>query len=604
MYKSLVKEIKTLIGNIPCYDYISKVRYVIFLLCQNLYSLKFNKYISINNVHIFKEYNQLDLQNDEIREKISILSKEYTEFLLADFTPAYLYENLLTAKEKKSLGQVYTPQKIIKKMINEVFQIINFHENIRILDPACGGGYFLTELYNYISNNHPEIEKRHIVENMLYGTDVDDFSIFLSKAGLIFQSGIHDLKFNIYKMDFLTSPPLGEFHLVIGNPPYIGHKNTSREYKKVLYENYKEVYYDKADISYCFFKRGKELLNSEGIISFITSRYFMEALYGDRLRKFIKENLNILSLVDYNGKSPFKHAMVSPAIITLSVKWNNCYFKYVKKKSAGVEVYEYSQKKLKDSGWIILKDEDEKLFERIDSISNTYIKDICTIKQGIITGYDKAFIVDEETIEKYKIESFLLRKWIKNSNISRNSIKYNNLYLIYSDIIEDERDFPNAIKYLSQYKARLKSRRECRSGIREWYKLQWGRIISDFENPKIIFPYKSKNNNFYYDKSGYFCSADIYLMNNFSENITLDYLISYLNSSIFEFYLKCQSKKVGKDLYEYYPNKLNNLKIYIPQIDIQQKFSGLGKFSIEILLEKMFNVNEKEVNIIKNYIRG
>ncbi|NLA14791.1 MAG: adenine-specific DNA methylase, partial [Tissierellia bacterium] len=323
--------------------------------------------------------------------------------------------------------------------------------------------------------------------------------------------------------------------------------------------------------------------------------------YADRLRTFIKENYNIVALIDYSGDTAFKRAMISPAVIILSNKWNKNMFLYVKKDRDVIESYKYRQDKLKSSGWIILKDEDEKIFEKIDSISNTYIKDILSIKQGIITGCDKAFIVTEEVIENYKIESFLLKKWIKNSNISKKSIKYNNLYLIYSDNIQNESDCPNAISYLSKYKDKLMSRRECKKGFRKWYELQWGRNKSDYENPKIIFPYKSKQNNFYFDEEAYFCSADIYLMNEFSKGLYLNYLLSYLNSEIFEFYLKCQLKKVGRNIYEYYPYKLNNLKVYLPQGDMAQKFSRMENISIEIF-KKLFNINDKEVNIIKNYI--
>ena len=145
------------------------------------------------------------------------------------------------------------------------------------------------------------------------------------------------------------------------------------------------------------------------------------------------------------------------------------------------------------------------------------------------------------------------------------------------------------------------SRRECKKGFRKWYELQWGRNKSDYENPKIIFPYKSKQNNFYFDEEAFFCSADIYLMNEFSKGLSLNYLLSYLNSEIFEFYLKCQLKKVGRNIYEYYPYKLNNLKVYLPQGDIAQKFSRRENISIEIF-KKLFNINDKEVNIIKNYI--
>ena len=169
-------------------------------------------------------------------------------------------------------------------------------------------------------------------------------------------------------------------------------------------------------------------------------------------------------------------------------------------------------------------------------------------------------------------------------------------------MIENENDCPNAINYLSGYKYKLMNRRECKSGLRKWYELQWGRNKSDYDNPKIIFPYKSKQNNFYYDDEAYYCSADIYLMNNFSKDVPVDYLISYLNSEIFEFYLKCQVKRVGKNVYEYYPNKINNLKIYLPQKNTAQNFSDLENFSIEIFMKKMFNISEMEVNIIKNHL--
>jgi adenine-specific DNA-methyltransferase len=602
MDKYLIKELKCIIDEIRGYDYISKVRYVILLVCRELYHSNFGALLK--DIPLFREYDRFDLENGKTENQIARLIEENAGNIdISSFYPASLYENLLTDKEKKSLGQVYTPFEIIDKMINQVFEIKKINENTKILDPSCGGGYFLIEIYRHIRKTHPHIPKKHIVEKMLFGFDIDDFSIFLSKMGLVFHTGLNDAKFNMHKVDFLVDDlDMGEFDIIMGNPPYIGHKNTGTDYRSLIAQKYQDVYYDKADISYCFFMKGKEVLKSDGIIAFITSRYFMEALYATKLRIFLTENFHIITLIDYSGDTAFKKIGVSPAIIVLSNIWNKNTLTYVKKEKGVFESYEYEQDKLRDTGWIILKDEDEKLFEKIDGISNTYIKDICTIKQGIITGFDKAFIVTEDVIEKYKIENFLLRKWIKNSNISRKTIKYNNLYLIYSDIIQDEKDYPNAINYLSMYKDRLMNRRECKMGYRKWYDLQWGRNISDYENPKIIFPYKSKSNNFYYDRDAYFCSADIYLMNNFKEGLSVDYLLAYLNSEIFEFYLKCRAKKVGNHIYEYYPNNLNNLKIYLLQENIAENFSPLVNISIEIWLKKVFNIDEGEVNIIKNYL--
>ncbi len=610
--------ISSLIKDLDNCDYIADVKYIIYLISKVLYCCKisgleildkdihsFNatQLFSSNYKNIFSEYKQFDLKYENIEEKVfNIIASNKHSINLDNFRPAELYEILLTCKEKKNLGQVYTPIDIIDKMLNQLFEIKKLSKDLKILDPSCGGGYFLIEAFIKIKDAlNNEIDDKYIIENMLFGVDIDEFSIFLTKAGIIFASRCSDVNFNIFNLDYLTDAiNLDKFDIIVGNPPYVGHKNSSMEYKKILYENYSDVFYDKADISYCFFEKSHKLLKTDGIISFITSRYFMEALYADRMRNYIKNNFDLISLIDFSGKTVFKDAMISPAIITLLNKLGNKNtFSYVKyTDNTLTDKFTYKQDKLQNTGWIILKDADEQLFNRIDEISNTFIKDICTIKQGIITGLDKAFIVDEETVKKYEIESNLLKKWIKNSNITKASVKYNNLYLIYTNIIDCEQNYPNAINYLSFYKDRLQNRRECVKGYRKWYELQWGRAQSDFENPKIVFPYKSSNNNFYYDENNYFCSADIYFINNISRKIPLNYFLTYLNSDIFEFYFKCRAKKVGSNIYEYYPNKLNISKVFLPQENILQNISDLGKISIEIYLKKVFNITEEEVNNI------
>lgn len=617
MNKSLAKGIASIIKEMEYADYICRVKYVIFFVSKILYDIKtsgsgilvqgYTSYRSTPNFYgdepnVFKEHIKFNLNDKNTEEKIfNLIALSVDKNPM--YSPAELYEELLTSREKKVLGQVYTPYELIDKMLSQVFRIKGINKKLKILDPSCGGGYFLAESFRKIKSNLNDSDDKYIIENMLYGIDIDDFSIFLTKMSILFISDSYDVHFNIYNLDFLIDDiDIGDFDIIIGNPPYVGHKNTSAEYKKSLYEKYAEVFYDKADISYCFFQKGKTLLKYNGILSFITSRYFLEALYADRLREYLKENFSIVSLSDFSGKTTFKNAMVSPAVITLfNLVGNNNQFPYVKYINDKIESFRYDQDKLKSTGWIILKDADEQLFNKINAISNTFIKDICSIKQGIITGLDKAFIVNEEIIKNYNIEENLLRKWIKNSNISKSDIKYNNLYLIYTNLIDNEEEYPNTINYLSRFKDKLSNRRECKNGYRKWYELQWSRIQSDFENPKIIFPYKSKGNNFCYDEKGYFCSADIYFINNLRDNINYEYLLNYLNSNIFEFYFKCVAKKVGNGLYEYYPNKLNNAKIYLPTERQAQNISYLGKISIELFLKKMFNITDEEVNIIYKY---
>ncbi len=62
-----------------------------------------------------------------------------------------------------------------------------------------------------------------------------------------------------------------------------------------------------------------------------------------------------------------------------------------------------------------------------------------------------------------------------------------------------------------------------------------------------------------------------------------------LNSKIYDFYFKTFAKKLGEDLYEYYPNNL--MRLYIPNIKGKE-------LSSEQQLYEYFNFNDKEIELI------
>lgn len=150
------------------------------------------------------------------------------------------------------------------------------------------------------------------------------------------------------------------------------------------------------------------------------------------------------------------------------------------------------------------------------------------------------------------------------------------------------------MKHIGRLKHKLMERRECKRGVRKWYELQWGRKREIFDGEKIIFPYKSSSNRFALDKGNYF-SADVYALV-LRENVpfTYKYLISLLNSKVYQFYFQSFAKKLGDDLYEYYPNNL--LKLCIPTM-------GEKECLEEEDLHIIFNLSEEEINIIEEYTR-
>ena len=235
-----------------------------------------------------------------------------------------------------------------------------------------------------------------------------------------------------------------------------------------------------------------------------------------------------------------------------------------------------------DENWIILNENDKKLYNKIQNNCNYTLEDIVTSFQGIITGCDKAFVLDIKDEKINKVDKKLLRNWIKNKNINKYTISSSNYKLIYSDDIKDENDYKLEIgEIIGKYKDKLCKRRECVNNTRKWYKLQWGRDKNLFEQIKIMYPYKSSQNKFAIDYNNSFCSADVYsffIKEEYKKEFSEEYIVGILNSNIYDRYYKINAKKISKNIYDYYPNKVMKIKIF--KDDNYHKIENLSKLII------------------------
>ncbi|NFM92618.1 class I SAM-dependent DNA methyltransferase [Clostridium botulinum] len=521
-------------------------------------------------------------------------------------------------KGKKETGVIYTPQEISNYMIENTINKEDVINNpfIKILDPSCGCGNILIPCIFYLKNifeeNLKEINKKnninlekqyiskHILDNNLYGFDIDTIAIKILTIDLFCLTGYYNEN-NFKKKDFLMEDINNNFDIYIGNPPYVGHKSVDKEYSVLLKEKYGYIYKDKGDISYCFFINALNYSNINSKITFITSRYFMESKSGHNLRKYLKENCNIYKILDFYGIRPFKAVGIDPAIIFIDRNISNeveiikpCRYEKVKmglffNNEDKYEKFYVHMSELKQDGWVLIDDGSRDIINKIENKTNKTLGEICTSYQGIITGCDKAFIVDEETIKKENLERNIIKPWIKSSYINREKINFRDSFIIYSDLIDNVKKYPNIIRHIEKYKDKLQNRRECKKKVRKWYELQWGRKFDIFEDKKIIFPYKASKNKFYLDKKNAYFSADVYALTiNKEEVIDYNSLLIILNSAIYEFYFKTFGKKLGGSLYEYYPNTLMKLKI--PMIKINKEED----------LYKYFNLDDNEIKFIQN----
>lgn len=154
-------------------------------------------------------------------------------------------------------------------------------------------------------------------------------------------------------------------------------------------------------------------------------------------------------------------------------------YKYIKNKNQEIdinqfhsieELIEYNNfeklqlyKNTLNKEWLIIKEDDKIFYDKIESYCKHSLEDICTSFQGIITGCDKAFVIDKNDKKINLIDDKFLKSWVKNKEIQKYIIEDNRYKLIYSNDIKNESDNPIIINdFIGKYKERLLNRRECK----------------------------------------------------------------------------------------------------------------------------------------------
>ena len=138
----------------------------------------------------------------DLFDNFSYSLEENTEDSLTPQIIEDLYQKCLEDANCKTSGTYYTPKKIVKYMCRQSLHYYfknkesfdskeSLLKNIKIYDPACGSGRFLTGMVNEIVDLlNKEKDKKisdfiiHLIENSLYGSDLDKESVENTKLQL------------------------------------------------------------------------------------------------------------------------------------------------------------------------------------------------------------------------------------------------------------------------------------------------------------------------------------------------------------------------------------------------------------------------------------
>jgi len=186
--------------------------------------------------------------------------------------------------------------------------------------------------------------------------------------------------------------------------------------------------------------------------------------------------------------------------------------------------------------------------------------------QGIKSGLNEVFIVDELIINEFDLEKELLRKYIKTRDIQKYEIQFRNLFMILALNETNINEYPNTKKYLSKFKKDLEERYQFNDGVCKWFSLSVPQNLNLLQDnkEKIFTPLYSKGNKFGFDAGGkngnFYILTDAFVLVK-KQEIDLKYLLGLLNSSLLNFFNSKFGKLKRDGYYEYSRNTLSRFPI-------------------------------------------
>jgi len=529
--------------------------------------------------------------------------------------------------KKKREGIFYTPRFVVEFMMKQIFnEFISSNTDFRklkFLDAACGSGSFLIKIFDYISNailkqqsngvtseELPNLfyeEKVKIIEENIFGVDQDPKAVEIAKLNLFLKiaekkralptlrdkikcgnSIIEDRDVDYkkafgWRKEFPEVVTDGLFDVIVGNPPYIRHEELS-SIKPYLESNY-SVYASTADLYVYFLEKALTLLRNDGILCFIISNKWLKASYGSNVRKFLSEYW-IESLIDFGDIQIFDGATTYPCIIFIKkLKQENPKIKCCLIKTEKFQPFElfvkenqffYDQNKLDPKGWNLVPSNENKLLEKIkkNSISlDEYING--KVYRGVLTGFNKAFVIDEKTknelISEDENNKDLIKPFLIGKDVQRYVINYQQQYIIFTRRGIDIEKYPTIKRYLEEFKPQLTPKKSKtqkigrKPGDYKWYEIQdVTAYYKEFEKPKIVYGDIIVGPRFTLDDSGSLTNQRAFFI-----PIADKKLLGILNSKLGWFFIKnlCTHLRGGYYLAWDYLKKASIVQKKSPEIE-------------------------------------
>ncbi|MCU0445193.1 MAG: N-6 DNA methylase [Microscillaceae bacterium] len=565
---------------------------------------------------------------------------------------------------RKAGGVYYTPQYIVRYIVeNTLGKLLEGKtptevDKLKIVDPSCGSGSFLIQAYQYLLNwyqdyyyklykkqaqarlgeknaaktNKAQItnfdliltpdgklttaEKKRILLNSIYGVDIDEQAVEVTKLNLLLKAlegetnasietqvkirrekVLADLDKNIkvgnsligkdykdksvkpfdWETAFVEVFRQGGFDCVIGNPPYrtlqLGKKQESTD--KIILDYFQKKYINsfeyKVNLYALFIEKMLEVVRNTGFFSFIVPNSLYNAFTFKKLRKHLLEKGVFNILMDLRYKV-FGDAEIGGNAVFIYTKNKDINNSEMASESLIITintaeefenpiVFKVNHQNFYQAPNYNLNFEikSNTILDKIKKVNTIELGKITKIYQGIITGDNKNFL--SNVVQNNKWQPIL-----RGRDVNRYNIEFDNTYIYY----EPSKLWSNTNIEMFKVKEKIISRQTS------------DRLVASL------------------DVEEYF-SLDSTHVIHLKENIfDIKYLLGIYNSTLLNFIYQSSVKEIGRVFAQV---KVINLKpLPIKLIDLKNKAEKKLHDQIVELVAEMLELQKavRQVGLLPN----
>lgn len=310
----------------------------------------------------------------------------------------------------KHSGQVFTPDYLVKNILDESgytgSEILRKH----CIDNSCGDGAFLCEIVRryieaYFATNNSLEGVQSELAWFIHGIELDAvaYACCIDNLQSVFaEYGLSDCRIDLRHDNTLHVHDYnGKMDFVVGNPPYVRVHNLEENLPAV--KSFSFAQDGMTDLYLVFFEIGFNMLKNGGRLCYITPSSWINSVAGTNLRNYIRIHQNLIAVIDLGHFQAFKSTTYT--MISLFQKGiHSRTFAYCEYDSTTLSkhyICDIPFDKASINGCFYFADQAtlEELHDILAKPSAKYV----SVKNGFATLADKVFIASHFPFDKFVI---------------------------------------------------------------------------------------------------------------------------------------------------------------------------------------------------------